>query len=116
MVENMKNRRPWGYYEILLDSPDVKVKKISIEPGHSISYQSHEKRCENWIVVSGNGLLTLNEKDSEVCRGDYVFINYGEKHRIKCTSEKKLEFIEVQIGTYFGEDDIKRFADDYGRK
>ena len=115
MVENITNR-PWGNFEILYDASDVKVKKITINSGQAISYQSHEKRDENWVIVSGEGVLTIDDQKSKVLRGDRIFIKRFQKHRIRCNSKEDLVFIEVQIGEYYGEDDIKRFKDDYSRE
>lgn len=107
--------RPWGRFDILQSSGDFKSKIISVDPGAQLSYQSHEKRAEHWVIVKGKGEVVLDDKVISVRGGDYVFIPQGAKHRMRNTSTESLEFVEVQVGTYFGEDDIKRFSDDYQR-
>jgi mannose-6-phosphate isomerase len=108
--------RPWGTYETLLDSDKCKVKKISVKPKQRPSYQYHHKRSEVWVVVEGAGLVTLDEKETTVSVGDVVEVPAGAKHRIQNTDDtENLVFIEVQHGTYFGEDDIVRISDDYNR-
>ena len=105
--------RPWGRYEILRDSANFKSKLISVSPQSQISYQSHTRRNEHWVIVEGE--VILNEKTILIRPGESVFIPAGAKHRIRNTGTVPLEFIEVQTGTYFGEDDITRYQDDYNR-
>lgn len=108
--------RPWGTYENLLESDLCKVKKIVIKPGENPSYQMHEKRSETWTIISGEGIARVNDVETRMTPEMTIFIPVGSKHSIKNTSEKEdLIFIEIQTGTYFGEDDIKRFEDKYGR-
>lgn len=102
-------KRPWGNYEVLSESPECKVKKVSVLPNKSISYQSHEKRDESWVIVSGEGKLTLDDQVKSVKKNDVVTILRKTKHQIECTSESPLVLIEVQTGDYFGEDDIERY-------
>ena len=108
--------RPWGEYEVLLNDPKVKVKKIRVKPGQRLSYQYHEKRREVWTVVSG--LLTIVLEDEKLFRkeGQSVRIPLGYKHRAWNETDEDVIFIEVQTGTYFGEDDIIRLEDDYDRE
>lgn len=108
--------RPWGRYEILRNTPTFKSKVIEVLPNEQLSYQSHSHREEHWIVTQGQGEVILNDHVIPVQAGAYVKIPLGAKHRIKNTGHHKLEFIEVQLGTYFGEDDIVRYQDDYQRK
>ena len=107
--------RPWGKFEVLLDEKKVKVKKITVNPSSRLSYQSHEKRSEVWTVITGT--LTAVIDGYEVTRGvgQSVKIPLGSKHRAWNKTNSILEFIEVQTGTYFGEDDIVRYEDDYKR-
>ena len=107
--------RPWGKYEVLLDAPDVKVKKITVDPNKRLSYQYHDKRREQWTVVKGN--LTIVLDDEKVFReyGESIRIPKGAKHRAWNETDEVVEFIEVQTGTYFGEDDIVRISDEYNR-
>ncbi len=108
--------RPWGSYYVLYDGEECKVKKIVINPGQQISYQYHHKRNERWSVISGSGIVTLNDEDTSVNPEDSVYIPAMTKHMIRNPSEEDpIIFIEVQTGTYFGEDDIVRLRDSYGR-
>ena len=109
--------RPWGRYEILSDAQDCKVKRITVKPEQRLSYQYHHKRSEHWVVVSGTALVVLDDVDIELGEDDSIYIPVGAKHRIKNNSKTEdLVFIEVQCGTYFGEDDIVRITDDYSRE
>ncbi len=107
--------RPWGRYFILEESPIHKVKRIEVRPGKRLSYQRHKFRAEHWLIVQGEGIMTLDGEIRKVKVGDSVDIAIGELHRIENTSNQELIFIEVQTGTYFGEDDIERVEDDFGR-
>jgi mannose-6-phosphate isomerase-like protein (cupin superfamily) len=109
-------KRPWGTYTNLLDVDYCKVKTIEIKPGKQPSYQYHHKRSEHWIIVSGKALVTIEDEQFDVKSGDHVFVPRLAKHRIKNVSaDEQLVFIEVQTGDYFGEDDIVRIEDDFGR-
>jgi predicted GH43/DUF377 family glycosyl hydrolase/mannose-6-phosphate isomerase-like protein (cupin superfamily) len=110
-----ENVRPWGRYDILDDTATYKAKRIAVEPGQRLSYQRHAKRAELWVVVGGAGTVTLDDVDRPVRYGDVVQIARGQKHRLRNTGAEPLTFIEVQTGAYFGEDDIERLSDDYGR-
>jgi len=112
---NYKEDRPWGTFENLLDTKYCKVKEIIIKPNQAPSYQYHYKRSEIWIITGGVGLLTLDDEDKEVTYGDIIKVPVGCKHRIRNISNTDLKFIEVQLGEYFGEDDIVRLKDDYDR-
>ena len=107
--------RPWGMYEVLLDAIDCKVKRITVAPGKRLSYQSHKHREENWVVV--RGILTVVKEGIEhtIYPGESIFIPQGDKHRAWNKTEKPVQFIEVQTGDYFGEDDIIRYEDDFNR-
>ena len=108
--------RPWGTYEVLLDSDECKVKRITVNPGQKLSYQYHYKRQEQWTVVKGN--LTIILDDEKVFResGGAIKIPLGAKHRAWNETDEIVQFIEVQTGTYFGEDDIIRIEDEYNRE
>ena len=88
----------------------------SSDLGQKISYQSHAKRSEHWIIVNGQAVITLNDQEHFLKQGEHIFIPQGCKHRIHNQSNSLVEFIEVQVGSYFGEDDIVRYQDDYGRQ
>ena len=107
--------RPWGSYTIIKEADDHKVKTITVEPGKRLSYQTHEKRSEYWVIVSGTGTVTLDGIEEMCVAGDAFIIEQGIAHRIHNTGEEPLVFVEVQLGIYFGEDDIVRIEDDFGR-
>ena len=108
--------RPWGRYFVLHDEQNYKVKRIEVESGQRLSYQFHYKRSEAWTIVQGIAVITLDGSEKEYQAGETVLIPQGMKHRVENKSEELLIFIEVQTGTYFGEDDIVRLEDDYKRK
>ena len=110
-----KDHRPWGYYEVLSDEPDHKVKRIVVYPGKRLSLQCHRHRAEHWYIVSGKGLVALNDKNLELSVGQAIDIPRGALHRIQNPGTVNMTFIEIQTGESFGEDDIERFEDDYGR-
>tara|TARA_B110000263_G_C14786393_1_gene275549 strand:- start:59 stop:412 length:354 start_codon:yes stop_codon:yes gene_type:complete len=107
--------RPWGKYTVIGNDINYKLKRIEVNPGHRLSYQYHTKRSEVWTVIQGKGVVTIDGEKREVSYGECVKIDIGSKHRIKNHTESTLVFIEVQTGTYFGEDDIVRIEDDYNR-
>jgi mannose-6-phosphate isomerase-like protein (cupin superfamily) len=106
---------PWGHWEVLLDEPCYKVKRITVLPGQRLSYQKHFKREEHWTIVQGQALVTLDGGDFPQQAGATIHIPRETAHRIANPGSEPLVFIEVQCGTYFGEDDIVRLQDDYGR-
>ncbi len=111
-----RQETPWGYWEILLDSSYCKVKQIVVNPGNRLSYQKHQFRQELWTVVQGIATVTVEGITKEYCVGEVVFIGMGQAHRVANTQlEEVLRLIEIQRGSYFGEDDIVRIDDDYGR-
>jgi len=107
--------RPWGMYEILLDSDTTKVKRITVAPGGRLSYQFHHKRAEVWTCIEGRLSVILDDVLHELTPGDCLVIPQGAKHRAYNATTELAKFIEVQTGTYFGEDDIVRIEDDYNR-
>lgn len=110
------DERPWGNYTVIDDAAvDHKVKRICVKVGGRLSLQSHEKRAEHWFVVSGEASVQLDDRHYVLTPGQSVDIPTGTKHRVTNTGTSELVFIEVQWGTYFGEDDIVRYEDDYGR-
>ena len=110
------SERPWGSYYVLADADDHKVKRIVVEPGKRLSYQRHSHRSEHWFFLQGEGRFVLDEIEVPIVTGQAVDIPAGCAHRIENTSaDEPLVFIEVQHGTYFGEDDIVRLEDDFGR-
>ena len=111
----MKDRRPWGSYTVLEERPTHKVKRIEVLPGQRLSYQKHGKRSEHWVIVAGRAIVTLEGKDVDLSPGQSIDIPRGAPHRIANPGRTVLTFIEIQQGRYFGEDDIIRLEDDYGR-
>jgi len=110
-----ESTRPWGRYEILQESDTHKVKCIWVLPGKRLSYQRHEKRAEHWFIVSGTALVTHNGDEIKMQSGDTIDIAIGDLHRIENIGIDDVVFIEIQSGSYFGEDDIERIEDDFGR-
>jgi mannose-6-phosphate isomerase len=109
------DRRPWGDYAVLSDRHDHKVKRITVLPGRRLSYQVHQRRAEHWFVVNGRATVTLDGADIVLDPGMAVDIPVGTAHRVANTGSEDLVFIEIQRGSYFGEDDITRLEDDFGR-
>ena len=115
------SERPWGSYTVLDDdAPDHKVKRMVVHPGKRLSYQRHARRAEHWFIVAGTAVVTLDGVDHTLHAGDSIDIPLEGAHRIgnpadPATGGTDLVFIEVQHGTYFGEDDIVRLEDDFGR-
>ena len=110
-----KDHRPWGWFESLTIDEKFQVKKIHIHPGASLSLQSHKYRAEHWIVVSGEAEVTIDKEVKLISENQSVYIPLGAIHRMRNPGEKPMELIEVQTGTYFGEDDIFRYDDVYSR-
>lgn len=113
-MDNMKETRPWGFYRVLEESFDYKAKYIFVNSGHKLSYQKHAQRTEHWIIISGYPYITVDGIKKTYAPGDTLTIPKETLHRIEALSHP-VEFIEVQTGEYFGEDDIIRVEDDYGR-
>jgi mannose-1-phosphate guanylyltransferase / mannose-6-phosphate isomerase len=128
LVEELKKRgrdevethrrvcRPWGTYETVDFSDRFKVKRITVNPGAALSLQKHHHRAEHWIVVRGTARVTVGEKIITLCEDQSTYIPVGQFHRLENTGKTPLELIEVQSGSYLGEDDIVRVEDRYGRQ
>jgi mannose-6-phosphate isomerase len=114
-MDQERDDRPWGHYVVLSDERDHKVKRISVRPGARLSYQVHARRSEHWFVVAGSGVVTIDGTPRPVAAGDAVDVPSGSPHRIENDGAADLVFVEVQHGEYFGEDDIVRLEDDFGR-
>lgn len=112
---NETDRRPWGNYAVLDEGKDFKVKRIEVLPEKRLSYQRHARRREHWLVVRGTAKVTLNDREFLVKTNEAIDIPLGAKHRVENAQDELLVFIEIQTGDYFGEDDIERFEDDFGR-
>ena len=109
------DHRPWGMYTVLDDDGTHKVKRIVVLPDKRLSYQRHARRSEHWFIVRGTAQVTLDGDVIELSAGDSVDIPVGTNHRIANATDSDVVFIEVQHGDYFGEDDIVRLEDDFGR-
>jgi mannose-6-phosphate isomerase len=107
--------RPWGTYEVLLDSPECKVKRIIVNPRQRLSYQYHHHRLERWIVTKGTLTVILDGEKIVKEQGLHIHIPQGAAHRAWNDTDKPVHFIEVQLGESFDEDDIIRIEDDYKR-
>ncbi len=108
--------RPWGSYTVLEDKPNHKVKRITVLPKKRLSLQLHRRRSERWTVIKGIARVTLGDRVTDLSVGESVFIPVETPHRLENPSENEIvEVIEVQVGDYFGEDDIIRLQDDFGR-
>ena len=107
--------RPWGFYKSTILTSHAQAKIITIFPQGELSLQEHKKREEHWIIIKGSGKMILGESELDIYPGRYIYIPKECKHQIINTSNQNLIFSEVQLGNYFGEDDIIRYSDKYGR-
>jgi mannose-1-phosphate guanylyltransferase/mannose-6-phosphate isomerase len=110
-----KVHRPWGWYDSVDESDCFKVKLIQVNPGASLSLQRHQMRAEHWVVVKGTAEVICGDKKIFLKENQSTYIPLGEVHRLSNPGAIPLEIIEIQSGSYFGEDDIERFEDNYGR-
>jgi len=115
ILDDRENYRPWGHYENLFERDDHKIKELIVNPGERLSLQKHWRRAEHWTVVSGEALVTVGEKETLLKPGQSVDVPRGAVHRIMNPGDIPLLLVEVQMGDYFGEDDIIRLEDDYDR-
>ena len=115
LIEHKITHRPWGYYENINSNKTHKIKKLTVLPGKELSLQSHTKRSEHWVVISGVANVTKGNREFVLKKDESTFIPVNTKHRLSNKSKSVLVIIEVQTGKYFGEDDIKRYEDKYGR-
>ena len=110
-----KDHRPWGWFESLCIGDQFQVKRICVKPSAALSLQSHKHRSEHWIVVEGTAKVTIDDEVKLVSGGQSIFVPLGAKHRMENLGKLPMVLIEVQIGTYLGEDDIIRYEDVYAR-
>ncbi len=115
ILEERENYRPWGHYENLLEWDDHKIKELIVNPGERLSLQKHQRRAEHWTVVTGEALVTVGENEILLKPSQSIDIPRGKVHRIMNPGDIPLVIVEVQMGDYFGEDDIIRLEDDYDR-
>jgi len=111
----MKEERPWGWYEVIDEGPRYKVKKIEVGVGQKLSLQKHWHRAEHWVIVEGPALVEVEGSETIVYENQSTYIPLGSIHRLSNPGKIPLKIIEVQSGSYVGEDDIERYDDDYGR-
>jgi mannose-6-phosphate isomerase len=110
------SERPWGNYTVLSDAAaDHKVKRLVVLPGKRLSYQRHARRAEHWFIVAGTATVTLDGAVTRLSAGQAIDIPMGAAHRVANDGTDDVVLIEVQVGSYFGEDDIVRLEDDFGR-
>ncbi len=115
-MENEYDERPWGNYTVLNEGDGFKIKRIEVLPKKRLSYQKHRHRSEHWFVVRGTAKVTLNGAEILVRTGGAIDIAVGDAHRVENPDARELLiFVETQTGDYFGEDDIIRIEDDFGR-
>ena len=115
-VSPVFDQRPWGSFTVLDEGDNYKVKRIEVLPGKRLSYQRHSRRAEHWYVIRGIANVTLNGNEILVKTGHSIDIRTGDAHRVENPDASELlVFIETQTGDYFGEDDIERLEDDFGR-
>ena len=115
-VHHTKVHRPWGNYTVLEEDKDVfKIKRIEVAPGARLSLQSHKRRSEHWVVVSGTATVTHGDEVVTVQKNQSTYIPIGAKHRLENLGDEPLHIVEIQVGNYLGEDDIQRYEDNYGR-
>ena len=115
MQTTLTETRPWGRWTVLGEGNGYKVKRIEINPGHRLSLQFHHHRSEHWVVVSGTARVVIGERTEDVQAQESTFVPAGTSHRIENPGPLPLIIIEIQSGSYLGEDDIIRLQDDYGR-
>ena len=114
-IEHLKIYRPWGNYESIVKSDRWQVKLLNVKPGEKLSLQKHNHRSEHWIIVSGTAKVEIDEKETLLTENQSAYIPLGSKHRLSNPGTIDLKIIEIQSGSYLGEDDIERFDDSYGR-
>jgi mannose-1-phosphate guanylyltransferase/mannose-6-phosphate isomerase len=114
-TEHRRNYRPWGYYQSIDQGPRYQVKRIVVRPGGRLSLQKHHHRAEHWVVVRGAAEVTLNDKVTLVHENESIYLPIGSTHRLANPGKIDVELIEVQTGSYLGEDDILRIEDDFNR-
>ena len=108
-------KRPWGYFKVLDEKKEYKIKELVVESGSRLSLQSHKKRQETWVILEGEATITIDENVFTKTKNETIHISMGAKHRLENKSDEILKIIEIQTGSYFGEDDITRYDDDFGR-
>lgn len=114
-VQTIRDWRPWGWFETLIEGPRFHVKQLQVDPGHRLSLQKHYHRSEHWVVVEGTAKVTRGDETFLLQESESTFIPAGTEHRLANEGKLPLKIVEIQVGAYFGEDDIVRLTDDFGR-
>ena len=114
-MKQYTEQRPWGSFTVLVDADHFKTKRLDVLAGKRLSLQSHQRRSEHWIIVTGLAKITIGEENINYTQGQHVFVPRKTKHRIENIGDNLLTIVEVQLGDYFGEDDIVRYEDDFDR-
>lgn len=112
----MKVKRPWGNYNVIKQGKGFKVKLIEVMPHKKLSLQVHKHRSEHWVVVAGEAKITNSKKVYNLKSNESAYISKGQKHRLENPTNRTLKIVEVQSGSYLGEDDIERIEDEFGRR
>ena len=112
----LEDHRPWGYYKVISEEKNNKVKKIVVYPGKRLSLQRHRHRSEHWYIIKGEAEVVVDNKNFLLKPANSIDIPVLSVHRIKNTGRENVEFIEIQRGNYLEEDDIERLDDDFGRR
>ena len=107
--------RPWGSWHVIDVNPGYKIKRIHVNPGARLSLQTHEHRSEHWVVIQGVATCEIDGQVSAVSHDQSIDVPLGAKHRLGNQGDEELVIVEVQLGSYTGEDDIRRYEDDHGR-
>ena len=115
MIKTKTVEKPWGCYRTIEQKANYQIKHITVKPRKRLSLQYHFKRDEHWTIIKGKGVAQLNDTPIELGINDTIFIPKESKHRMTNNTDESVEFIEIQIGDYLGEDDIVRLEDDFGR-
>ena len=114
-MDQYTEQRPWGSFTVLVDEEHFKTKRLDVLAGKRLSLQSHQRRSEHWIIATGQAKITIGDEILDYSQGQHVFVPRKTKHRIENIGESLLTIVEVQLGEYFGEDDIVRYEDDFDR-
>ena len=115
LLEHTKVNRPWGWFEILDEGANYKVKRIVVKPNSKLSYQAHKYRSEHWVVLKGKASILRDKEEIVLLNNESTFIKKGMRHQLKNNQKIDLEIIEVQTGNKISEEDIIRYDDEYGR-
>ena len=114
-TQHLKDYRPWGWFENIVLMPNYQVKRLQVYPKASLSLQNHKYRSEHWVVANGEATVILDKEEFKLKVNQSIFIKAGQNHKLSNLTKEPLILVEVQTGSYFGEDDIIRISDVYNR-